>query len=252
MTDGRLTGLVAIITGGGSGVGAATARRFAAEGAGIVIADFNEEAGRRIADEITEAGGEALAVRTDVASAADVEGMVAATAGRLGRLDVLFNNAAIALTGRDGRVTEVEEAVWDTVLAVNLKGPYLCCKFAIPRMVASGGGSIINNASVAALVAEPELDAYTAAKGGLLSLTRSIAVEYAADGIRCNAICPGLVRTPMAEAVAAETRTRFDAETLLPIGEPEDVAHLVVYLASAEARYVTGSTFVIDGGYTAR
>lgn len=252
MADGRLSGKVGVITGAASGVGRATALRFAAEGARVVVADYNEPAGQAVARELAEAGGEALAVKVDVSRAAEVEAMVAATVAEFGRLDVLFNNAAVALVGRDNRVTEIAEDVWDYVLSVNLKGVYLSCKHAIPVMAANGGGSVINNVSIAALVAEPDLDAYTAAKGGVLSLSRSVAANYAPQGIRCNSICPGLIRTPMAAGISADVLERFERETLLAIGEPEDVAHLVVYLASDEARYVTGATFVIDGGYTAR
>jgi NAD(P)-dependent dehydrogenase (short-subunit alcohol dehydrogenase family) len=247
-----LSGKVGVITGAASGVGRATALRFAAEGARVVVADYNEPAGQAVARELAEAGGEALAVKVDVSRAAEVEAMVAATVAEFGRLDVLFNNAAVALVGRDNRVTEIAEDVWDYVLSVNLKGVYLSCKHAIPVMAANGGGSVINNVSIAALVAEPDLDAYTAAKGGVLSLSRSVAANYAPQGIRCNSICPGLIRTPMAAGISADVLERFERETLLAIGEPEDVAHLVVYLASDEARYVTGATFVIDGGYTAR
>ncbi|MBX6722932.1 MAG: glucose 1-dehydrogenase [Dactylosporangium sp.] len=252
MAGGRVMGKVAIVTGGGSGIGRAAALALAREGAKVVIADYNEAAAHAVAQEITAADGEALGIRTDVSRAGDVEAMVRATVEQFGRVDVVFNNAAVALVGRDNRVTEIDEAVWDAVLAVNLKGTFLCCKYAIPVMTASGGGSIINNASIAALVAEPDLDAYTASKGGVLALTRSIAAGYARDGIRCNAICPGLVRTPMTASVADETLRRFEQETLLPIGEPEDIGHLVVYLASDESRYATGAIFVIDGGYTVR
>lgn len=250
--SGRLSDKVVVVTGGASGVGRATAMVAAREGAKVVVADYDEGAARGAAGEISGGGGEALAVRADVSKEAEVEAMVGETVGRFGRLDVLFNNAAVALVGRDNRVTEISEDVWDYVLAVNLKGVFLGCKHAIPAMIDGGGGSVVNNVSIAALVAEPDLDAYTAAKGGVLALTRSMAANYAGEGIRCNAICPGLVRTPMAAGIASEVLERFERETLLPIGEPEDVAHLVVYLASDESRYVTGSTYVIDGGYTAR
>lgn len=248
----RLSDKVAIVTGGASGIGRAAAMCAAGEGARVVVADYDEEAARDVAGEIAEGGGEALAVKVDVSKSAEVEAMVGEVIDHFGRLDVLFNNVAVALVGRDNRVTEISEEVWGYVLAVNPKGVYLACKHAIPAMTQSGGGSVINNASIAALVAEPNLDAYTAAKGGILALTRSVAAEYASEGIRCNAICPGLVRTPMTTGIAEDVLARFEQEALLPAGEPEDIAHLVVYLASEESRYTTGASYVIDGGYTAR
>jgi NAD(P)-dependent dehydrogenase (short-subunit alcohol dehydrogenase family) len=249
---GRLDGKVALITGGGSGIGRATALLFAREGACVVIADANEQSGQETAAAIEAAGGQAAFVRVDIAKAADTRAMVETAVTRFGRLNVLFNNAAVALIGRDGKVADVAEEVWDFVQSVNLKGVYLACKAAIPAMIAAGGGSIINNASVAALVAEPDLDAYTAAKGGVLALTRAVAAGYAAQNIRCNSIAPGLVRTPMVSSAARSLVEQFEQHTLLPVAEPEDIAYLVVYLAADESRYVTGATYVIDGGYTVR
>lgn len=248
----RLEGKVAIITGAGSGIGRATAQMFAHEGARVVVADTSEKGGQETVALIAQAGDRAAFVKADVSKTADVQAMVETAVTRFGGLHVLFNNAAVALVGRDGKVADIPEQVWDFVLAVNLTGVYLACKYAIPRMIQSGGGSIINNASIAALVAEPDLDAYTAAKGGVLSLTRSIAAGYARQNIRCNSIAPGLVRTPMAMSAASPLLERFEKESLLPMAEPEDVAYLVVYLASDESRYVTGATYVIDGGYTIR
>jgi NAD(P)-dependent dehydrogenase (short-subunit alcohol dehydrogenase family) len=249
---GRLEGKVAAITGGGSGIGRATALVFAREGACVVIADASEKGGLETVALVEAAGGQAAFVRVDVSKAADTRAMVETAMARFGSLNVLFNNAAVALVGRDGKVADIAEEVWDFVQAVNLKGVYLACKAAIPAMIAAGGGSIINNASVAALVAEPDLDAYTAAKGGVLALTRAIAAGYAAHSIRCNSIAPGLVRTPMVANAARNLTELFEKHTLLPVAEPEEIAYLVVYLAADESRYVTGATYVIDGGYTVR
>ncbi len=189
---GRLEGKVAVITGAGSGIGRATALAFAREGACVVIADASEKGGQETVALVEAAGGQAAFARVDVSKAADTRAMVETAVTRFGGLNILFNNAAVALMGRDGKVADIAEEVWDFVQAVNLKGVYLACKAAIPAMIAAGGGSIINNASIAALVAEPDLDAYTAAKGGVLALTRAIAAGYAPHNIRCNSIARSL------------------------------------------------------------
>ncbi len=249
---GRLQNKVSLITGAGSGIGRATALLFGREGSSVVVTDLNEKGGQETAATIVQEGGKAAFVRVDVSKAADLQAGVRVAHEQFGGLHVLFNNAAVALVGKDGKVTEISEEVWDFIMAVNLKGLYLACKYAIPEMVRCGGGSIINNASVAALVAEPDMDAYTATKGGVLSLTRSIAVGYAAQNIRCNSIAPGLIRTPMVTGATSQLVERFQRDTLLPMGEPEDVAYLALYLASDESRFATGANYVIDGGYTTR
>lgn len=247
----RLSGEVVVVTGAGSGIGRSAARACAAEGAAVAVADRDLAAAAQTVDAIREEGSRGLALELDVTDPEMVETGFRRVEAQLGPVSGLFNNAAVALPA-DGAVTDLDPAAWDVTLRVNLTGPVLCMQQAIPQMSGRGGGSIVNNVSVAALVAEPGLDAYTAAKGGLLALTRSVAASFAAQGIRSNAICPGLVRTPLTRRVSSPMVERFERETLLPIGEPEDVSGLVVYLLSTESRYVTGATMVIDGGYTAR
>src|SRR5262252_4051492 len=193
----RLAGKVAIITGAGSGIGRESALLFAGEGAKVVVAEVNDGAGRDVVSEIGEAGGQAVFVHADVSLARDAEAMVAAAEKTWGRLDVIFNNAGI-FPANDSSVVDTDEETWDLVMRVNLKGVFLGCKHAIPAMLRSGGGSIVNTASFVALVgaATPQI-AYTASKGGVLAMTREIAVEFARKGIRANALCPGPVDTPL-------------------------------------------------------
>lgn len=250
----RLQGKVTLITGAGSGLGRASALLFAREGASVVVAEIQEKAGRRTVEEIEAAGGRALFVRADVSRAADARAMVAAAEETYGRLDVIFNNAGV-FPADDGSVLDTTEETWDLVVSVNLKGVFLGCKHAIPALLRAGGGSIINTASFVALMgaATPQI-AYTASKGGVLSLTREIAIEFARKGIRANALCPGPVDTPLLAELFSDPARRRRRMVHIPAGRlarAEEVASAALFLASDESSYVNGATFTVDGGITA-
>jgi NAD(P)-dependent dehydrogenase (short-subunit alcohol dehydrogenase family) len=248
-----LDGKVALITGAASGMGRVAATLFASEGARILLADVLDADTEAAAEEIRSAGGEAHAVHADVANAADAEAMVASAVDRFGSLDVLYNNAGI-FPADDGSVTETSEATWDRVMNINLKGVFLGCKHGVPAMLESGGGSIINVASFVALMgaATPQI-AYTASKGGVLAMTREIAVEFARQGIRANALCPGPIETPLLAELMADPVRRNRRLVHIPVGrlgQPEEIARSALFLASDESSYITGVTFVVDGGIT--
>jgi len=247
----RLEGKCAIVTGSATGIGKATATLFAKEGARIVVSDV-DEAGRQVVDAIKGDGGEATFVKADVSQADDAERMVDTTVRTYGRLDVLVNNAAVYLG--DGNILTVADETWNQIMGVNLKGTYLCCKFAIPRMIETGGGSIVNLASVNALMGL-SLTAYTASKGGVQALTRLLAVDFGPKGIRVNSICPGTIMTENSIAIYRERPGLAESVTRMypmgKLGAPVDVAECALYLASDASSFVTGASFVVDGGLMA-
>jgi NAD(P)-dependent dehydrogenase (short-subunit alcohol dehydrogenase family) len=251
---GCLEGRSALITGAGSGIGREAAKLFAAEGAHVVVCERDEKSGRETVRRVEEEGGRALFVRADVSRAADVEAAVSACVSRTGGLHVLFNNAGVFPAG-DGSPVDTPEEVWHQVIDINLKGVFLGCKYGIPAMLESGGGSIINTASFVAVVgAATSQIAYTASKGGVLAMTREIAVEYARRGIRANALCPGPVNTPLLAEFLADPQVRARRMVHIPIGrlaEASEIARAALFLASPDSSYVTGTTFLVDGGITA-
>lgn len=248
----RFTEQVAIVTGGASGIGAAVCRRLASEGATVVVADRNMDAALTLAAEI---GTSAHAVQFDAADVVSIEALVLGSIERFGRLDVLHNNAAIGspeVHARDTNAIDIDFATWDLVMAVNLRAYLAACKYALPHMIARGKGAIVNSASAGGFSGDMSRIAYTVSKTAILGLTRQIASQHGLQGIRCNAIAPGLVLTPAARAVAADVIEVMGRHILTPqIGEPEDIANLVAFLASDEARYINGQTYIIDGGMLA-
>jgi len=244
---GRLEGKVAVITGAASGIGRETARRFAEEGANVVVADLADEPGRQAADEV---GG--LYVRADVTDPDDVQGMYREAAERFGGVDVLFNNAGISPPDDDS-ILETEMDAWERVQNVNLKSVYLCCKHGIPYLLERGGGSVINTASfVAVMGAATSQISYTASKGGVLAMSRELGVQFARRGVRVNALCPGPVNTPLLQELFAKDPEKAARRLVhLPMGrfaEAVEIANAALFLASDESSYVNASTFMVDGG----
>ncbi len=248
----RLADKVCVITGAGSGMGRVAATMFAGEGARVVVADANATAADETVATVTGAGGRAIAIRTDVSQEADARAMVEAAVDTFGRIDVLYNNAGI-MPEADHSVIDTDVDTWDRVMAVNVRGVFLGCKHAIPHMAAQGSGSIINIASFVALLgcSVPQ-DAYTASKGALLSLTRSLAVQFGPRGVRTNAICPGPVETPLLMdwllKDEAAKNLRLARNPTGRFGRPEEVVNMALYLASDESRWTNGASLVVDGG----
>lgn len=241
-----MKGKVAIVTGGGSGIGRSAALMFARKGAKVVIADIAAPGGEETAAMVKTAGGEALFVRTDVSRTDDVQAMVARTIAAYGRLDYAFNNAGV-FTGLIP-LPEYTEEMWDKNINTNLKGVWLCMKHEIPHMLENGGGAIVNTSSIAGLVAFPGHYGYAASKSGVIGITKVAALEYAASGVRVNAVCPAVIDTPMAVGLLEDAY-----KALHPIGrfgKPEDVAATAVWLCSDEASFITGQILGVDGGYT--
>jgi NAD(P)-dependent dehydrogenase (short-subunit alcohol dehydrogenase family) len=252
----RLAGKVAIITGAGAGIGRSTALLFAKEGAKVVVADYDSERGAETVSIIREDGGEATFIQVDVSKAADAERMARATVETYGKLDILVNNAGIYM---QADAVEMTEEDWDRILDVNLKGVFLCSKYCIPEMIKGGGGSIVNIGSEAGIVGIKNQVAYNVSKSGIIALTKSTAIDFAAHNIRVNCVCPGTTETPLVKAAlerapdpAATRRALEEVRPANRLGRPEEIAAGILYLASDESPYATGSILSIDGGYTAQ
>ncbi|MGD2104913.1 MAG: SDR family NAD(P)-dependent oxidoreductase [Anaerolineae bacterium] len=252
----RFEGKVAVVTGGAMGIGRATALAFASEGSAIAIADIDQDKGQAVMEEIRKGGGEALFVPTDVADPDDVKTAVGQVMSRWGHLDILVNNAGIYV---QASASETSLGEWKRVMDVNLTGPFLCTKYAVPAMAKSGGGVIVNVGSEAGLVGIKGQAAYNVSKGGVVALTRSCAVDLAERGIRVNCVCPGTTETPLVREAVTKApdpiKARRELEEVRPLnrlGTPDEIASAVLYLASDEAGYATGSILSVDGGYTAQ
>ena len=253
MTERRFAGKAALVTGAGSGIGRATAIAFAAEGADVVLADIDTAGNEETARLVAEHGGRVLAIRCDVTSSSDIRGVVEQTVREFGRLDVAFNNAGIEQP--PAPLVDISEDDWTRLLDIDLRSAFLCMKYEIPAMIEHGGGSIVNTSSGAGVVGIRGQAAYVAAKHGLIGLTKSAALDYAAQGVRVNAICPGIIETPMMDRFSGGTpegRARvIGQEPVGRMGRPEEIASAVLWLSSDLGAFATGHAMVIDGGQTA-
>ncbi|HJY84233.1 MAG TPA: SDR family oxidoreductase [Candidatus Binatia bacterium] len=251
---GRVDGKIALVTGAGSGIGRATALVFAREGAKVVVADVVVDGGEETVRQIKAAGGEAIFVTADMAKAAEVEAMVQKAVVTYGRLDCAHNNAGIE--GATGRTADYREEDWERVIRVNLTGVWFCMKYEIAQMLKQGGGAIVNTASDAGLLGVPQMPAYVASKHGVVGLTKTAALEYAKSGIRVNAVCPGVIKTPMVERITSQRAGRAERmaaiEPVGRMGKPEEIAEAVVWLCSEAASFVTGLPMSVDGGIAAQ
>ena len=253
---GTLEDKIALVTGAGSGIGRASSLVLAREGAKVVVSDINAEGAEATLSAIKEMGGEGIFVHADVSKPEDVQALVASVIHTYGRLDCAYNNAGIE-GYMEGRLHEYPEDIWDRLIGINLKGVWLCLKYEIPRMLEQGGGAIVNTASAAGLVGSRRLAAYVASKHGVVGLTKAAALEYARDGIRVNAVCPGIIDTPMMDRLIAGRQDDYEATipTRQPIGRlgtPEEIAESVAWLCSDAASLITGIALSVDGGFTAQ
>jgi NAD(P)-dependent dehydrogenase (short-subunit alcohol dehydrogenase family) len=250
----KLTNKIAIVTGGGSGIGLATARLFAEEGATVIVVDWHRDAGEASARAMCDSGLKAEYCYADVSKPADVEKMVSTTVNQHGRLHILFNNAAVQIVSK---LVETSEDDWDRIHSVNLKGVFLCCKYAIPRIIQSGGGCVVNMASILGFVGDPDLAAYCAAKGGVIALTKAASLTYGPEGVRVNCICPGDVETPLLkeyfdkdpdpQKLRDEVSSKY---ALRRVASPKEIAKVALFLASDDSSFITGGMVVVDGGLT--
>jgi len=253
----RLKDKVAIITGAGSGQGEAAAKLFAREGAKVVIAEWNEQGGKRVEEEIVAAGHEAIFMKTDVSNEDNVRRVINEVVEKFGRIDVLFNNAGIGFSARSryrmASLIDTPLEDWNNILGINLNGVYLMSKYTLPIMIKQNGGSIVNNSSLNGILGVTGADAYSASKGGVIALTRVMAVDYGKHNIRVNCICPGAINTPMiAEVLSDENIAKnYDSGPLGRVGKPEEIAYAALFLSSDESSYITGLIMPVDGGWHA-